>query len=326
MTAGAAQTLLRSHQVAPGQRVLVAGNGPLNLQVAAELARGGVHVVAVVELGRPAARLPALAAMLAAAPGLVREGARFRATLLARRVPVINRSTVVRAEGTARVEHAVVARIGADGRPVPGSERRFGADAVCLGLGFVPSGEPLRALGCRHESLDVVTDACGRTSVDGVWAIGDGAGIGGAKVALAQGELAACDVARTLGAAAEAPGAERARRRHLRFQRALRRAYAAPRLAGELCDDETLVCRCEEVSYAAVRAALDEGAQHIGAVKRLTRAGMGGCQGRYCGPLLAELSARRTGRIVEELDLFAPAALFKLLPVVALAAIDDDDA
>lgn len=323
MTAGAAQTLLRSHQVAPGRQVLVAGNGPLNMQVAAELARGGVDVVAVAELGRPAAQLRALAAMLAAAPALVRDGARLRATLLARRVPVIARSTVVRAEGVARVEHAVIARIDAHGQPVPGTERRYGVDAVCLGLGFLPSGELLRGLGCRHASLDVVTDSCGRTSVDSVWAIGDGAGIGGANLALAQGALAARDVARTLGVpAAEARRAERARRRHLRFQRALRRAYRAPPLTGELCDDETLVCRCEEVSYAAIRAAFDDGAEHIGAVKRVTRAGMGGCQGRYCGPLLAELSASRSGRTVGESDLFAPAAPFKPLPVAALAADD----
>ncbi len=50
MTTGAAQTLLRAYQVAPGTRVLVSGNGPLNMQVAAELVRGGAKVVALAEL------------------------------------------------------------------------------------------------------------------------------------------------------------------------------------------------------------------------------------------------------------------------------------
>ena len=50
MTTGAAQTLLRSYAVLPGRRVLVAGNGPLNLQVALELARAGAEIAAVVEL------------------------------------------------------------------------------------------------------------------------------------------------------------------------------------------------------------------------------------------------------------------------------------
>ena len=41
MTTGAAQTLLRAYQVAPGRRILIAGNGPLNLQVAHELVASG---------------------------------------------------------------------------------------------------------------------------------------------------------------------------------------------------------------------------------------------------------------------------------------------
>ena len=50
MTTGAAQTLLKTDGVLPGRRVVVCGNGPLNLQVALELARAGAEVVAVAEL------------------------------------------------------------------------------------------------------------------------------------------------------------------------------------------------------------------------------------------------------------------------------------
>jgi NADPH-dependent 2,4-dienoyl-CoA reductase/sulfur reductase-like enzyme len=49
MTTGAAQTLWRSYRTLPGKRVIVAGSGPLNLQVALELARGGAEIVAVCE-------------------------------------------------------------------------------------------------------------------------------------------------------------------------------------------------------------------------------------------------------------------------------------
>lgn len=49
MTTGAAQTLLRSYQVAPGKKVFVAGNGPLNLQIAAELTKSGTDVVGYAE-------------------------------------------------------------------------------------------------------------------------------------------------------------------------------------------------------------------------------------------------------------------------------------
>ena len=54
----------------------------------------------------------------------------------------------------------------------------------------------------------------------------------------------------------------------------------------------TLVCRCEEVTEAEIRAAIRRpvGARTIDAVKRRTRAGMGRCQGGFCSPRVLELS------------------------------------
>jgi len=115
-------------------------------------------------------------------------------------------------------------------------------------------------------------------------------------------------------------GAERARRRHARFQRALWKLYAAPRIVDQLAAPDTLICRCERVAHRDVAAAFHDGIGHIGAVKRATRAGMGPCQGRYCAPVLAEMGARAAGRPLTEDDLFAPAAPFKPLPIDAVAA------
>jgi hypothetical protein len=60
----------------------------------------------------------------------------------------------------------------------------------------------------------------------------------------------------------------------------------------EWLDDETEVCRCEEVRADAVREAVDvHGARDARTVKLLTRAGMGWCQGRVCGAAVACLLA-----------------------------------
>ena len=76
MTTGAAQTLWRSYRTLPGARVIVAGSGPLNLQVALELARGGARLAAVCEAApAPLARLGSAARLAAAAPGLAARGA-----------------------------------------------------------------------------------------------------------------------------------------------------------------------------------------------------------------------------------------------------------
>ncbi len=332
MTTGAAQTLLRSYQVVPGRRVLVAGNGPLNVQVAAELVRAGTTVVGLAELAPRFSprRAGAAARMLALAPDLIRDGLGYQATLRRAGIPTLYRTALVRAEGDRRVERGQVARIDDEGRPVAGSERWFDVDAICMGYGFLSSSELSRAAGCRHTidarqgQLVVVGDGRGRTSLDEVWAIGDGAGVGGARVARALGTIAAVDVVRSLGdlpndeLLAEERRARRARWRGRHFQAALWGFYEAPRLGDQLAADDTDLCRCESVSRGAIRAAVEGGIGHVGAIKRVTRAGMGGCQGRYCGSLLAELSSRSSGRPIDEYSLFAPTAPFKPTRIGAL--------
>jgi NADPH-dependent 2,4-dienoyl-CoA reductase/sulfur reductase-like enzyme len=323
LTTGAAQTLMRAYGVLPGRRVLVSGNGPLNIQVAAEIVRAGGEVVAVCELAR--FRPLGAAPMGLADPPLMLQGARMVLELRRARVPLFRGHTVVRAEGDGAVERATVARIDGSGRPVPGSERVFEVDAVCAGFGFLPSNELARTLGLAHRfderlgQLAAVVDERGRSSLDSVWVVGDGGGTGGAPLARAVGLLAGLDAARSLGRevpeSADERSAWRLRTRSLRFQRGLNRLFAAPRLVDQLATPETLVCRCEEVTLAAVEASFGDGAGAIGAVKRVTRAGMGRCQGRYCAGVLADIVARRTGAALSEEDWFAPAPPFKPIPV-----------
>lgn len=330
LTTGAGQSLLRSYQVAPGRRVLIAGNGPLNVQLAAELTRAGGTVVALAELAGVTSprHTGAVARMAVSSPALVRDGVRYLATLRRARVPVLERSAVVRVEGDGRAERAVVARIGADGRPEVGTEFAFDVDAVCVGLGFMPGNELARLLGVRNV-VDAATggyvldrDAAGRTSVNDVWVVGDGAEVRGAKVAQAAGELAGADAATAVGHVAKPPSeVARRRARHERFQDALWRTYSGPRLFAQLCDAETLVCRCEGVPLAAIDAALDGSIGSAGAVKRLTRTGMGHCQGRFCGFVVSERVACSSGP-AEGFAGFAPQPPFRPMPLSTIAAPD----
>lgn len=333
MTTGAAQTLLRAQQVLPGRRVLVSGNGPLNIQVAGELVRAGAAVVALCETApRPGVRQAGvLLRMAAASPLLLRQGYEYVRSLRGAGVPILYRHAVIAAEGDGRVERATVAQLDRVGAPVAGSERSFEVDAVCAGFGFLPSNELARSLGVAHRfdrrlrQLVCVRSASGRTSVDGVWVVGDAGGTGGARLAEAAGTLAGADAAASLGSQAPPQrqrlrSAEMERRRGERFQHALADLYSAPPLVDQLARPDTLVCRCEEVPLAAVEQELRAGSATSGAVKRVTRAGMGRCQGRYCGPLLVELAARSAGRDPDEWSGFAPAPPFKPLPVAVVAA------
>lgn len=332
MTTGAAQTLSRSYQVSPGERVLVAGNGPLNMQVAAELAAAGATVVGLVELARPVhpANVVRGASMALASPGLVLDGVRYGATLARSRVPVHTGSAVVRMLGDENgVTGAVIARLDRHARPIAGTEREVAVDAVCMGYGFLPSNEIARMLGCRHvwdeslKTLVVERDEAGRTSVPEVYVIGDSAQVQGAKVAQARGVITAAALVAELRGASSSPEIAHARRalaRNLRFQTALNKVFAAPVLTDELATPETTVCRCESLSLQTVADGLDELTGSAGASKRVTRVGMGRCQGRYCGPVVVALAARRSGTDIGERSGFAPQVPFKPTPISVIAS------
>ena len=317
MTTGAAQTLLRSYAVLPGKRVLVAGNGPLNLQVALELARAGADVAAVVELARRPGfwAAAALAKMLTSTPALALRGRGYMVELKRRGIPLLHGHVVASIERAGDRLRAQVIPWPAGGGE---TSRRYEVDTVCVGYGFMPSNEILRALGCRH-SFDPVRghlvterDGDGLTSVAHVYAVGDCTGLGGAPAAEAEGVIAGLAAARSLGLA-PAAGQEQAiaqaraqLRRHRRFQSGLWELFRAPRLLTELAGPQTVICRCEELTLAEIEAGFDDGTRSIGAVKRVTRAGMGRCQGRYCGPVLAALAATRRSLPLDEAAHWAP--------------------
>jgi D-hydroxyproline dehydrogenase subunit alpha len=309
MTVGGLQTLARAYRVAPGQRIVIAGNGPLCLQTAAELIDGGANVVAVLE-SAPRPGLFDMIQLAAAAwsdPVLTIKGLGL-ARLLHR---ILHwRQRVTRILGEDRVRRVEAGGFGID------------ADIVALGYGFAASSELARSLGCTHRfvprgmgSMETVVDTEGRTSVAEVFAIGDGARFGGAQMALAQGVLAASAIARDLGLrASDARAAQRAIRRARRFQNALWQLFDGAPLRPRGIDNAAVVCRCEELIAGELRTAIRAGHDTPAAVKRATRAGMGRCQGRYCAPIIAQLCPSE----VDEFSLFAPRPPAKPVPIHAL--------
>jgi D-hydroxyproline dehydrogenase subunit alpha len=324
MTTGAVQTLLRSYRVSPGRRVLVAGNGPLNLQVAVELVRGGTDVAAVVE----EAPFPGLSKMAAsiraflAAPDLMLDGGRYVLQLMGKRVPLLFGRTLTRVEGEGRVERAFVARLDSEG-----PERAFDVDIVSAGYGFLSATELARQMGCRHDYVDkglgnlvAVHDDFGETTVPCVFVAGDGGGILGARVAGAQGILAGFQAARNLGLVPEGDlAASQTLARNLAFQKALWKIYDVPPFRAERIADEALICRCESVTAGRVRALIAEGYDTLGEIKKLTRVGMGRCQGRNCQHLLVKMISAATGKTPDEFDFFHPRPPSKPIPAAALA-------
>lgn len=333
-TAGASQVLVKTQGVLPGRRVLVAGTGPLLPVVAAQLAKAGAHVVAVLEAASlPGAwtRLP----RLWGAWSLVADAWRGWRDLRAAGISVRPSRTVARILGTREVEGAVTVRLDAAWRPIPGSEATVEVDAVCLGFGLVPSIQLGVLCGAEHRYVPEagrfvpVRSAEMETTVPGIFAAGDGAGIGGARVAVLEGRIAGIAAAVRLGALSAGEAAGRLRSHQAALRGARRVAAGLGRRTGiqdglaELITPDTVVCRCEEVTAAEIADVLDEGAGELAEIKRMTRAGMGLCQGRMCHPSLAALLARHTGRRPEALTPLSVRPPIKPIPIDVLATLPE---
>lgn len=329
---GAAATLrmLKTQWLRPGRRVLLAGLGPLQLALADALLHAGVEIAAVAEAADPFADLRALAGFWRHANRL-REAAGYLRALRRRGVPFLPRHAIIAARGSEGVERATLARIDAGGTPLPGTEREFDVDAVCLGYGLLPSFQLAAAFGCELRFDEPLRwwvprhDDMMRSSADGIFVAGDVTDIAGAGVAALEGQVAGLAAAHELGAlsaadlrARLAPLTERLR--HLNsLSAALNRIYAFPPGLSMLARDDTLVCRCEEVSARTIRDAVGTGGTDLHQAKVRTRAGMGYCQGRNCSVLIAPLIAQQTGRPLAQLRPFTVRPPLQPVPLDVLA-------
>ncbi len=329
-TAGGAQRLVKIQRVLPGENILLAGTGPLQLALANQIADAGGRVAAILEAGR----VDHWVRTLRAAWGqwqLVSDAFKYLVGIRKARIPLRREHILVEVRGNGQVEEAVIAEADRQWRLKPGTAQVLQVDTVCVGYGFVPSTELTRLAQCKHRYDPLrggwipIRDEDMQTSVAGVYAAGDCTGVAGSMVALAEGRIAGIAAARSLGYLTdEQAGARMAScRKRLAGLGRLRRILdeiSMPRPGlYELARDDTIVCRCEELTLAEIKEALAQGATDLNEVKRMTRMGMGPCQGRMCGPALLEIVAQQKGVPSEEVGYLNPRPPVKPVPLTALA-------
>ena len=300
MTAGAAQILLKQSGLIAARAVL-AGSGPLLYLVAAQMVRAGTPPLALVETqarGDLMRALPHLAGALRGWRYLVK-GMGLLAVLRRAGVRRYAGATGLAVEGGTRAE-ALAFRAG-------GRDHRINCDTVLLHHGVVPNTQAARSIDLPHRWDDRQQcfrpdcNGWGRTPAETVFIAGDGAGIGGAKAAALAGRLAALEIACDLGAltAAARDTAARPLRAGLARELAARPFIdtAYPPYAGALApEDATIICRCEEVTAGDIRRYATLGCLGPNQAKAFGRAGMGPCQGRYCGLTVTGILAAAHGQ------------------------------
>lgn len=282
----AATILFKAHGIMPGQRVVVAGPGPLAPLVANLIREAGGSVVALVDPAPFSAWLRATPALLTQ-PEQAFRGARWIVSLKRSGTPILHRHKIQSATSTGT---GLMVEI-ADHK---GQVSQFDADALCVGAGLQPTTDTARLIGAdiRYDALlggwIPVLDSDGRMSVPFAYAAGDGAAVRGAIPAVHAGNLAALAAALDLGhiEARQAEPLMKTERRALlqatRLGKAMGRLMMpSPDALGDL-PDSSVVCRCEDIDAAAVRAAITDGATTVNALKSATRCAMGPCGGRVC--------------------------------------------
>lgn len=320
-TLGGAQIALKAQGCAIGSKVVFLGSGPLLYLVAWQYLKAGIAVAAVLDSAPFSAKFNLLRG-LPLFPGIVLRGLQMTAALKRAGVALHYSVGDVRLEGKDRVE-AVAWRSG-------GCERRLTCDGVGYGLALRPETQLADLAGCafrfdlRDRAFLPERDAAGRSSVAGVYLAGDGAGIAGADAAELAGERAALALIEDRGLPHD-PALARALEAKLarigRFRTVLEAAFPFPAHWARTLADETLLCRCEEISAGEARRAIAQfGINEINRLKAVSRIGMGRCQGRICGAAAAELLAGESGRGVEAVGRLRAQAPVKPIPLeLALA-------
>ncbi len=186
--AGAAQTMMNLHGILPGKKVLMLGSGNVGLVVSFQLMQCGCEVVALVDAA------PRIGGYGVHAAKVARTG-----------VPFYLSHTIVKAEGEECVKGVTIAQVDSNFQFIPGSEKHFEVDTICLAVGLSPMSQLLKMAGCQMEDNPKrggqvpICDEYGRTSLPGVFVAGDVSGIEEASSAMIEGRMAGVAASEYLG-------------------------------------------------------------------------------------------------------------------------------
>jgi len=307
MGVGAAQTLLKDSGLVPQGRIVIAGTGPLVYLYASQLIAAGAPPVAILDTAppRPPGRLWSPLLRAAAADwSAIAKGRKWLQQIRAASVQHVHDVTRWSALGDQKLE-AMTYHQGA-------TSVRLECDLLLVHDGVIPNTHLSMAADCRHHwnSLQHYWAAevrvYGETSQPGISIAGDNADIAGADAAACRGRVVGLGVACRLGLITaeqliSQTAADRNRLQKIAVVRSFLDQFYRPLPAMQLPpDDDTIVCRCEEVTAGEIRQVAKAGCVGPNQGKAFTRCGMGPCMGRYCGNTVSQIIASARQQTVEQ--------------------------
>ena len=319
--AGAALCLMDRYQAFSGRRIAVLGAGDLGLYVALRAFETGLEVAAIVD-SWPAPR---------ARPELLQRAE-------TEGIPIYAAHTVRQAIGPDEVVRLQISPIGDGGNGASAGLKEIECDTVCLAIGMVPSVELMYWAGVdlsfmpSRGGFAPLLDENLRTTNDKIYVAGDAAGFNEGrfidpKHAEEQGAMVGAAIA-AAGEASPQADIEREAEGHEDGEGDgsfvdVRRAWLDSLTLSK--GPDTVVCLCEEVTRKDVLATVQRGAGHPDHLKRLTRAGMGHCQGRRCREQIQMIVSDSTDSPLPEVPLASYRPPFRPVPLAILANQDETD-
>lgn len=305
ITAGAAQIMIKNQGILPGKHVIVTETGPLQLAVASNLFEAGAKVQAVLEcnqnlLFRGIPHLPSIWGQWRR----LEEGFQYAGNIIKTKTPYRIGWSVIKADGFEKVEEVTIGKLDTEGYPIHTTNQNLAFDAVVVGFVLTPSTEFFRLLDVdvyysQPEGVFLPKrNDFFQTNAQGIYPVGDCAGIGGANLALLEGQIAAFDISVKSGLANSSrmdKAIQQTKARILReqkFARMLGDVFSIPQGLFTLAQPDTIIYRYEHIKLAEVQEAVNFGAQSVTDIKNITRRGMENCQGRTCDSILAQILSR----------------------------------
>ncbi len=333
MTVGAAQLLLKNHGVLAAPEMLICGTGPLLYLLGASVLKKHGRVTAIVDRSSLAEVLGA-ARLMRGQTAKLGQGLSALGCLLQHRTRIRHRQQLIGVEEKRGYLEATTVRRLADGSVSPSSERKVTTELVTATNGFVANIELPQLAGCNLEyAVDkggwaVKVDADMQSSIEGMYAIGEITGIGGGDKAVVEGRLAALSILHISDRITQKQYQEQrqpllAKHKHcLRFAAHLNRQWAIPGREWDDVDDDTIVCRCEDITMGALRGLIARGFTAAALLKKASRCGMGNCQGRTCGPLIYDILRHYAPETAAAADLLSVRIPLKPIPIGDLAEME----
>lgn len=297
---GLVQVLMKSSGILPAREMLIAGSGLFLFSVGYEFLKNKGKALAILEQTGMMDKIKMLPQLFHQFSKFS-EGGKFLAKIYLSGVPVKYRRKIVEARGKNTLEEVVVGKTDASGKLIVGTEKIYKTNALAVGYGFVPNIEGPQLAGCQLEfshhkgGWTVKVNEKLETTVENILAAGEITGVGGALKSINEGKIAAFSILHKFEKitaddySRQLKKLTNERKHHLDFMDLFNSLYRIP--SGALLDipDETVVCRCEDITMGDIRNGIDMGFTTSRGLKTAVRVSMGNCQGRTCGPMVFDL-------------------------------------